>query len=219
MYSYFISESLNYMIIYTLIGLGILSFLVLSYYVYVKVKNLEKSNKSLINIILKLEHVIHLTNQQIQESVDKIGKGTNGAIDQFSQVIQISDSINKDLEKIKEASELNKDTNQLELLNSIRKNSNKQNEKLFQVISELQFEDITRQINTHISNLLNLVTVELKNQKKIYIDSELEDEIKKKIVENYMQFSTMKSERDIAVSYVQKEVEPKKNEDSDITFF
>lgn len=193
--------------------------------VFLKQEKLRNSNQELYSFLYKLESTLQVTNMQIQDSIKQIGQGTNGAIEKFAEVLNISDNISQELKSVKDQihtnSSLPEKEIQKEKIEKILENSKFQTQNIHEIISRLQFEDITKQINTHVTELLTLVASELKKQTKEYTDSKSEEEIRKELAEEIIRLSTMQSERDNANKALLRNsnTQPKKDDSQDVTFF
>ncbi len=193
--------------------------------VFLKQEKLRNSNQELYSFLYKLESTLQVTNMQIQDSIKQIGQGTNGAIEKFAEVLNISDSISQELKSVKDQihtnSSLPEKEIQKEKIEKILENSKFQTQNIHEIISRLQFEDITKQINTHVTELLTLVASELKKQTKEYTDSKSEEEIRKELAEEIIRLSTMQSERDNANKALLRNsnTQLKKDDSQDVTFF
>lgn len=90
------------------------------------------------------------------------------------------------------------------------------------IISDLQFEDITKQMSTHITQMLNDMSNSIEN---IEILKNLKDDllslgIKKEIVDKIDQYSTMAEEREIARNVIfGGNNQIKETKEDDVTFF
>jgi hypothetical protein len=204
--------------------LGFTISIAISVFVFLKQEKLKTSNQELYSFLYKLESTLKVTNAQIQDSIGKIGQGTNGAIEKFVEVLNMTDDISKDLNSVKDHLHLDsipEKKEQKEQIEKILENSKSQTKNIHEIISRLQFEDITKQINTHVSELLTLVASELKKQTKDYSDSKSEEEIRKELTEEIIRLSTMQSERDNANKTLsQTPIEEKKKDGAqDVTFF
>lgn len=217
-------DSLN--LLYLLFFFGFAISMGISITVFLKQEKLRNSNQELYSFLYKLESTLQVTNMQIQDSIKQIGQGTNGAIEKFAEVLNISDSISQELKSVKDQihtnSSLPEKEIQKEKIEKILENSKFQTQNIHEIISRLQFEDITKQINTHVTELLTLVASELKKQTKEYTDSKSEEEIRKELAEEIIRLSTMQSERDNANKALLKKnttSEIKKDNSQDVTFF
>ncbi|MBC7320414.1 hypothetical protein H5T89_07190 [bacterium] len=91
------------------------------------------------------------------------------------------------------------------------------------IISDLQFEDITKQMSTHIVQILNDT---VKSIEDVEVLKNLKDDllslgIKKEVIDKIEQYSTMAEEREIARSIIlggNNQIRESKSED-DVTFF
>jgi len=211
-------------VLYLLFFFGFAVSIAISLFVFLKQEKLKNSNQELYGFLYKLESTLKVTNLQIQDSIGKIGQGTNGAIEKFEEVLSISDSISRELNSVKDQMHLDsspvKEEQKLKI-EKILENSKFQTQNIHEIISRLQFEDITKQINTHVTELLTLVASELKKQTQDYTDSKSEEEIRKELASEIIRLSTMQSERDNAnKALLQTPNQEKKKENSqDVTFF
>lgn len=201
--------------------IGLCGSIAISLFVFLKLERLKNSNQELHHFLYKLDNTLHISNQQIQDSIKMIGQGTNGAIEKFVEVLDLTDNISGELKEIRENLDpkLGNDEEQRKKIEKILEHSKFQTQHIHEIISRLQFEDITRQINSHLSELLTSVTSELKRQ-NISNDPKVEEEIRKKLSEEVIRLSTMQSERIIAKSLLNnEEILLKENKSEDITFF
>ncbi len=214
-------------LIYSLLAMflaGLIASIAISVFVFFKLEKLKGSNKELHHFLYKLDSTLHISNKQIQDSIKMIGQGTNGAIEKFIEVLNLTDNISDELKEIRE--DLNSksgNNDSREKIEKILENSKFQTQHIHEIISRLQFEDITRQINSHLSELLDSVTQELKKQNNLNYpnDPKVEEEIRKKLAEDVIRLSTMQSERIIAESLNSKNDDTTKKNDKpeDVTFF
>ncbi len=215
-------------IIYPLLFLcsfGFIASSAISVFVFFKLEKLKSSNKELHHFLYKLDNTLQISSQQIQESIKMIGQGTNGAIEKFIEVLKLTDNISVELKEIRESLESESKSNNEECRAKIEKvleHSNTQTQHIHEIISRLQFEDITRQINSHLTELLDSVALELKKQTKSNYpnDPKAEEEIRRKLAEEVIRLSTMQSERIIANSILGQNSNTNKNDKTeDVTFF
>ncbi|MBP7280688.1 MAG: hypothetical protein KBA66_03870 [Leptospiraceae bacterium] len=211
-------------ILYLLFFFGFAISIAISLVVFLKQEKLKNSNQDLYSFLYKLESTLKVTNMQIQDSIGKIGQGTNGAIEKFVEVLNINDNISRELNSVKDQIHLDslpEKEEQKQKIEKILENSKFQKQNIHEIISRLQFEDITKQINTHVTELLTLVASELKKQTEDYSNPKSEEEIRKELAEEIIRLSTMQSERDNANKALSQTpiAETKKENSQDVTFF
>ncbi|MCB1142428.1 MAG: hypothetical protein H7A24_01005 [Leptospiraceae bacterium] len=176
-------------------------------------KQINEKNTVLLTSLVKMEHAILLTNKQVEKSIHQIETSTNGAIEDFSKLMDISQSISRDLEaltgQVKVSSGSQKFFSRVDKIKNLNLT---QIDHFHPLINKLQFEDINRQIINHVLELLNIISSDIQNQKNSSNSLKNEDKIKDEVEKIFLSLSSMKSEREIMG---QVSVES----DDDVTFF